>query len=63
MAKRKLKLLKRATPMIGICEGCLAQFNSIFTGAVAAEAEIRVRFAAHKCMYAHRSPAKMHKVA
>jgi len=63
MAKRKLRLLKRATPIIGICEGCLVQFKSIFTGAIASEAEIRVRFAAHKCMYAHRTPAKMHKAA
>jgi len=63
MAKRKLRLLKRGQPMIGICEGCLAQFKSMFNGAIAAEAEIRVRFAAHKCMHAHPSANKMHAVA
>ena len=63
MAKRKLRLLKRVPPIIGVCEGCLAQFKSIFTGRIAAEAEIRVRFAAHKCMHAVRSVAKVHKVA
>jgi hypothetical protein len=61
--KRKLRLLKSVPPIMGICEGCLAQFKSIFTGAMAAQAEIRVRFAAHKCMHAHRSATKMHKVA
>jgi len=60
MAKRKLRLLKRVHPIIGVCEGCLAQFKSSFTGAIAAEAEIRVRFARHKCVHAHRSAAKMH---
>lgn len=50
MARKRLRLLKRVPPMIGVCEGCLAQFRSIFTGRIAAEAEIRVRFAAHKCM-------------
>jgi len=63
MAKRKLRVLKRVPPIIGICEGCLAQFKSIFTRTVAAETEIRVRFAAHKCIHAHRSATTMHKVA
>jgi hypothetical protein len=38
MARKKLRLLKRVPP---VCKGCFAQFKSIFTGAVAAEAEIR----------------------
>jgi len=63
MAKRKLRVLKHIPPIIGICEGCLAQFKSIFTRAIAAEAEIRVRFAAHKCMHAHPSDTRMSKVA
>jgi len=63
MAKRKLRLLKRVPPIMGVCEGCLAQFKSIFTGAITAEAEIRVRFTAHKCMHAHLTATKMHKVA
>jgi len=63
MAKRKLRVLKRIPPIIGICEGCLAQFKSTFTRAIAAEAEIRVRFAAHKCTHAHRSATTIHKVA
>lgn len=63
MAKRKLRVLKRVPPIIGICEGCLAQFKSTFTRAIAAEAEIRVHFAAHKCMHAHSSATTIHKVA
>ena len=63
MAKRKLRLLKRVPPTIGVCEGCLAQFKSTFTRAIAAEAEIRVRFAAHKCIHVHRTATTMHKVA
>ena len=58
MARRKLRLLKRLPPMFGVCEGCLAQFKSIFTGPIAAEAEIRIRFAGHKCMQADRSAAR-----
>jgi hypothetical protein len=64
MAKKKLRVLKRVPPIIGICEGCRAQFKSIFTAAVPAEAEIRFRFAAHKCTSPDRSnAAKMHNVA
>ena len=63
MTKRKLRLFKRVPPVTGICEGCLAQFKSIFPGAIAAEAEIRVRFAAHKCVHAHSSAIKMRKAA
>ena len=63
MAKRKLRILKSVPPRLGICEGCFTQFKSIFTRAIAAETEIRVRFAAHKCMHADRSAAKMHNVA
>ncbi len=49
MARRRLRLFKRVPPIVGVCEGCLAQFKSIFTGPTAAEAHIRVRFEAHKC--------------
>ena len=63
MSMKKLRLLKRVPPIIGVCEGCLTQFKSIFTRAIAAEAEIRVRFAAHKCMHADRSDAGVHKSA
>ncbi len=61
MAQKRLRLLKRVPPIIGVCEGCLAQFKSIFTGSVAAAAEIRFRFTAHKCMIADRSAARMHR--
>ena len=57
MAKKKLRLLKRVPPILGVCEGCLAQFKSIFTRAIAAETEIRVRFAAHKCVHTDHSHA------
>jgi len=63
MAKRKLRILKSAQPTIGVCKGCLAQFESIFTGAIAAGAEIRLRFLAHKCKLAHRTDAKIRKAA
>ena len=63
MARKKLRLLKRVPPMVGVCEGCLAQFRSIFTRAIAAEAEIRVRFAAHKCVQASGNAARMRKAA
>ena len=51
MTRKRLRILKRVPPIIGVCEGCLAQFKSVFTGPFAAEAEIRVRFAAHKCTH------------
>ena len=64
MAKKRLRLLKRVPPTLGVCEGCLAQFKSIFNGAIAAEAEIRLRFATHKCMQADHSRAgRMHRAA
>jgi hypothetical protein len=63
MARKRLRLLKRVPPILGICDGCLAQFRSIFTKAIAAEAEIRIRFAAHKCVPAGRSAARMNKAA
>jgi len=55
MRRKRLRVLKRVPPIIGVCEGCLAQFRSVFTAPFAAEAEIRVRFAAHKCTHASRS--------
>ena len=63
MAKKKLRLLKRVPPIIGICEGCLAQFRSVFTGPMVAQAEIRVRFAAHKCMTERGNTDRMQKTA
>ncbi len=64
MAKKKLRVLKRVPPILGICEGCLSQFKSVFTGGIAAETEIRVRYAAHKRMRADRAhTARIYKVA
>jgi hypothetical protein len=63
MAKKKLRMLKRVPPILGICEGCLTQFKSVFTAAVAAEAEIRVRFAAHKCTSDRNNAARMRNIA
>ena len=60
MAKKRLRLLKRVPPITGVCEGCLTQFKSIFTKRIVAEAQIRVRFAAHKCMHLDRKDAGMH---
>jgi len=61
MAKRKLRVLKRIPPIFGVCEGCLAQFKSIFTAPVAAEAEIKVQFAAHKCTQGDRNSPSSQK--
>ena len=55
MTRKILRVLKRVPPIIGVCEGCLTQFRSVFTGPLAAEAEIRVRFAAHKCTPMNRN--------
>ncbi len=64
MAKRKLRVLKRVPPILGICEGCRAQFKSIFTRSIVAEAEIRARFAAHKCVEANRGQVvRMHNAS
>ena len=59
MPRKRLRVLKRVPPIIGVCEGCLAQFKSVFTGPLAAEAEIRVRFAAHKCTATNRNTPKL----
>lgn len=61
MVRKRLRLLKRVPPIVGVCQGCFDQFKSIFTGPAAAEVEIRVRFAAHKCAHADRGAARMHK--
>ena len=58
MSRKRLRVLKRVPPIIGVCEGCLAQFKSIFTAPFAAESEIKVRFAAHKCTHSNRSVPK-----
>jgi hypothetical protein len=49
MAKRKLRLVKRVPPIIGICEACNIQFKSIHIDPAAAEADIKAGFEAHKC--------------
>ena len=54
MARKRLRVLKRVPPIIGVCEGCLTRFKSVFTRPIAVEAEIRVRFAAHKCVRTDR---------
>jgi len=49
MPKRKLRLVKRVPPIIGVCEACNAQFKSIHTDPATAEADIEVSFKGHKC--------------
>jgi len=58
MTRKRLRVLKRVPPIIGICEGCLAQFRSIFTAPSVAQTEIRFRFAAHKCAHSKRNVPK-----
>jgi hypothetical protein len=43
MPKRKLRLVKRTPPILGVCERCNSQFK------FNSEAEIRSAFDAHKC--------------
>jgi hypothetical protein len=49
MQKRKLRLVKRTIPAIGICERCNAQFKSSKPSEDAAAVEIAEAFRAHKC--------------
>jgi hypothetical protein len=58
MTRKRLRILKRVPPILGVCEGCLAQFKSIFTAPFAAQTEIRFRFATHKCRHVNSSVPK-----
>src|SRR5439155_20171071 len=49
MPKRKLRLVKRVPPILGVCEACNTTFKSIHTDPAAAVADIKVGFDAHKC--------------
>jgi hypothetical protein len=46
MQKRKLRIVKRMPPAIGICERCNAQFKSDLPYS---NADIQAQFEAHKC--------------
>ncbi len=46
MEKRKLRIVKRTPPVIGVCERCNTQFKSDVTGS---DSEIQAQFDAHKC--------------
>lgn len=61
MPKRKLRVLKRVPPIVGVCEVCLAQFKSVFTEPIAAQADIGALFALHKCAPAQCCAPKSHK--
>jgi ribosomal protein L37AE/L43A len=41
MQKRKLRIVKRSPPAIGVCERCNAQFKG---------SDIQAQFDAHKCV-------------
>jgi len=49
MPKRKLRIVKRTPPAIGICERCNAQFKSSKPFGDEAATEIGQAFAIHKC--------------
>jgi hypothetical protein len=49
MAKRKLRIVKRTPPAIGVCERCNAQFKSSNANTAHAELEIMDLFDAHRC--------------
>ncbi|MGO9575513.1 MAG: hypothetical protein ACLPTQ_14435 [Terriglobales bacterium] len=46
MPKRKLRIVKRTPPFIGVCERCNSQFQS---NLLIAYPDIQARFDAHKC--------------
>ncbi len=43
MPKRKLRIVKQAAPLIGVCEHCNLQFKA------ESEQEVKAAFDAHKC--------------
>jgi len=47
MAKRKLRMVKRDNPAIGICEQCNSQFRSSEANEDVAVVEIAEAFSAH----------------
>ena len=57
MAKRKLQRSSEFRRLLESDEGYLTQFNSLFTGVIGVALAIRLRFAAHTCMHAHRTVA------
>jgi ribosomal protein L37AE/L43A len=46
MQKRQLRIIKRTSPTIGVCERCNAQFKSSHTSP---STDIQAQFDAHKC--------------
>ena len=52
MQKRQLRIVKRTSPAIGVCERCNAQFKS---GLPSPSADIQAQFDAHKCKLADSS--------
>ena len=46
MQKRKLRIVKRTPPALGICERCNGQFKSSLSSP---NADIQAQFDAHKC--------------
>jgi len=49
MQKRKLRIVKRTPPTLGICERCNSQFKSSQASEDVAAIEIAEAFTAHKC--------------
>jgi len=43
MPKRKLRIVKQTSPMIGVCERCNSQFKG------ESEQKVKTEFDAHKC--------------
>jgi len=54
--RRKLRMLKRVPPIIGICQACNVQFKSIYTEPATAQLDIKASFAAHDCKPAAEKP-------
>lgn len=50
MAKRKLRIVKTSPDLLGVCERCGSQFDSVLPDRAEAEFEIAAAFNAHKCL-------------
>ena len=61
MARKRVRLLKRVPPMIGVCEGRLVQFNPLSPCMSLRKRKLKSVFAGHKCVQADLSAAGMHK--
>jgi hypothetical protein len=56
--RRKLRIIKRVPPIVGLCEACDVQFKSIYTEPATAQVDIKASFAAHDCKPVAQKPPR-----